>query len=256
MRIPLTFFALVASCVTLLGHATAFPGKGFGTAERYPRRTIAGVSVVDTPLVRAAQQFARDHGDDDVYNHVMRCWLFGTLMLKHNNTLQSIVGPGVHAVAILLHDLGFERTPNSTIVTLDHRFEVDGAIAARKFIRDHQNGRHWEERRVQLVWDAIALHGEHRFAWFKEPEVEAVSKSVSVDFSGPTFGISEPEYAAVLDVFPPAADFKASVVETMSWLCRTKPEMTYETFMQGYGDRFVPGYSAVGHRTVDRIIGL
>jgi hypothetical protein len=157
----------------------------------------------------------------------MRSWLFGTLMLEHNNTLQSIVDPEVHAVAILLHDLGFDRTPNSTIVTLDHRFEVDGAIAARKFIRAHQQGRHWEERRVQLVWDAIALHGEHRFSLFKEPEVETVSRSVSLDFSGPSLGISEAEYSAVLKAFPPAEDFKNSIVETMSWLCRAKPEMTY-----------------------------
>jgi hypothetical protein len=27
-----------------------------------------------------------------------------------------------------------------------------------------------------------------------------------------------------------------------------------ETFMQGYGDEYVPGYSAVGHRMVDRIV--
>ncbi|KAH6649248.1 hypothetical protein F5144DRAFT_1868 [Chaetomium tenue] len=257
MRLLLTVVALAASHLSgFSAHANPFPGKGIGAPEQYPRRTIARVSVVDTPLVRAAQRFARDHGDDTVYNHVMRCWLLGTLMLQHNTTLQSIVDPEVHAVALLLHDLGFERTPNSTIVTLDHRFEVDGAIAARKFIRAHSQGRHWEERRVQLVWDAIALHGEHRFSFFKEPEVETVSKSVTLDFSGPDFGISEAEYAAVLEVFPQAENFKDSVVETMSWLCRTKPEMTYETFMQGYGDRFVEGYSAVGHRTVDQIIGL
>lgn len=43
-----------------------------------PRRMLASVSVVDTPIVRAAQQFARQHSDDKLYNHVMRAWLFGT----------------------------------------------------------------------------------------------------------------------------------------------------------------------------------
>jgi hypothetical protein len=224
MRLNLTWLALAATCLSLSAHANPFPGPA--SPDRYPRRTIAGVSVIDTPLVRAAQQFARDHGDDTVYKHVMRCWLFGTLMLQHNATLQTIVDAEVHAVALLLHDLGFERTPNSTIFTLDHRFEVDGAIAARKFIRAHRHGRSWEERRVQLVWDAIALHGVQNIAFYKESEVGAVAKSVGLDFSGPTLGVTEAEYAAVLDAFP-RGDFKTAVVETMVWLCSTKPGTTY-----------------------------
>jgi hypothetical protein len=182
--------------------------------------------VVDTPLVRAAQKFARDHGDDHTYNHIMRSWLFGTLMLQHNTTLQAIVDPEVHAVASILHDLGWDRTPNSTLVSPDRRFEVDGAIAAREFIHAHPHGRRWDKRRVQLVWDAIALHTERRIAYFKEPEVEAVSKSIGLDFWGPDLGVPADKYAAVLGEFP-RSSFPDAFIETMSWLCRTKPETTY-----------------------------
>jgi hypothetical protein len=270
VNIKVVLCALVASLLPLLTQASPFPG--LGGPGRYPRRTIAGVSVVDTPLVRASIQYARENGDDNVYRHVMRCWLFGTLILQHNNTLQVTVDAEVHAVALILHDLGFDQSPNSTIVTPDHRFEVDGAIAARKFIRAHPHGRHWEERRVQLVWDAIALHTEPKFAFFKESEVEVVSKSVNLDFSGPALGVSEDEYAAVLEEFPRQKDFKETVIRTVSWLCRTKPETTYgklavtpmdynpltasDTFMQAYGEKFVPGYSAVGHRAIDAVLGL
>jgi hypothetical protein len=221
-NIPL--FALVATCLSLSVQANPFPSPR--APDRYPRRTIAGVSVIDTPLVRSAQQFAQDNGDGNVYRHIMRCWLFGTLMLQHNNTLQSLVDAEVHAVSLILHDLGFDRAPNSTIFTLDHRFEVDGAIAARNFIRAHRHGRLWEEHRIQLVWDAIALHTEQRIAFFKEPEVEAVAKSIDLDFSGPALGVTEAEYAAVLDEFP-RDNFKTLVIETMSWLCQIKPDTTY-----------------------------
>lgn len=225
LNIKLTFYALVASL--LLGFTQAKPFPRSGGPDRYPRRTLAGVSVVDTPLVRASIQYARDNSDDNLYRHVMRSWLFGSLILQHNNTLQAIVDAEVHAVALILHDLGFDQSPNSTIVTPDHRFEVDGAIAARKFIRAHRHGRHWEERRVQLVWDAIALHTEPKFAYFKESEVEVVSKSVNLDFSGPALGISQDEYAAVEKEFPRQKNFKETVIQGVSWLCRTKPETTY-----------------------------
>ncbi|KAK4153776.1 hypothetical protein C8A00DRAFT_43345 [Chaetomidium leptoderma] len=232
----LPWLAIVATWLAFSAQANPFPTGG--GLDRYPRRTIAGVSVIDTPL-----------------KCIMRCWLLGTLMLQHNNTLQSIVDPEVHAIASILHDLDFDRSPNSTIFTLDHRFEVDGAIAARNFIRAHRHGNQWEERRVQLVWDAIALHGEDKIALFKEPEVAAVTKSVALDFSGPALGVTAAEYAAVMGAFP-QDNFKASVIETTTWLCRTKPETTYETFLQPYGERFVPGYSAVGHRAIDLVLGM
>ncbi|KAK4096404.1 hypothetical protein N658DRAFT_569895 [Parathielavia hyrcaniae] len=168
---------------------------------------IADVSVIDTPL------------------------LFGTLMLQHNRTLETLVDAEVHAVALILHDLGWDRTPNSTIVTPDHRFEVDGAIAARKFIRGHPHGSRWEGR------------------------LEAVSKGIGLDFAGPGLGVPGDEHAAVVEAFP-KSDFKNNVIEVFTWLCQTKPDTTYDTFMQPYGELFVRGYSAVGHRMIDRVLEM
>src|SRR3569833_133672 len=217
---------LMANWLSFSIRTKASPAHSEPEEHTYPRRTIAGVSVVDTPLVRAAQQYARDHGDEAVYKHIMRSWLFGTLMLQHNATLDVLVDPEVHAVATILHALGFDRTPNSSVVSPDRRFEVDGAIAARDFVRQHPRGRSWEVRRVQLVWDAIALHSEPKIAFFKELDVQVVSKGVAMDFQGPTAGVTAAEYAAVLAEFP-QSDLRGSVRETISWLCQTKPESTY-----------------------------
>lgn len=196
----------------------------------FPTRNIAGISVVNTPIVKAAEAFALDHSSHAVYKHVMRSWLYGALMLDANETLSRSIDREIHAVATLLHDLGWVKTEDSPIVSSDKRFEVDGAIAAREFIHSHEDGKHWEDRRVQLVWDAIALHTERSLSYFKELDVQVVSKGISLDFSGPAFGVSAEKYAAVEKVYP-KFDFKDSVNSTFIWLCATKPQTTYGEFI-------------------------
>jgi hypothetical protein len=199
----------------------------------YPKRTIAGVSVIDTPLIRAAQTYARAHTSDAIYNHINRSWLFGALVISKNATLARTVDVEVHAAAALLHDLGWDRSQGSNIVSPDRRFEVDGAIAARDFIRGNEHGKKWEERRVQLVWDAIALHTERKIAFFKEAEVQLVSKGIGLDFDGPGLGVTPEEYAAVVKVFPKDG-FQTTLNNTIIWLCQTKPASTYGIYHQPF----------------------
>ncbi|KAK4442359.1 hypothetical protein QBC34DRAFT_313315 [Podospora aff. communis PSN243] len=239
-----TFVSLILS-VSLASVAHAKP------PHSPPRRTIAGVSVIDTPIVRAAQDFARAHSDVDQYNHVVRSCLFGALILTHNDTLRSSVDEEVQAVALVLHDLGMGDF-DSPFVTRDRRFEVDGAFAARDFIRSHPDGKRWNERRVQLVWDAIALHAEPKIALYKEPDVVAVYWGNDLDFSGPSFGVTEAEYNAVLAEFPKGMN---QTLDGILFHARFKPETTYDTFLQPFGEMFVPGYSALGHRAIDRLLG-
>lgn len=204
---------------------TALSTRSAATSS-HPTRVIAGISVVDTAIVKAAEQFAIKHGSHAVYKHVMRSWLYGVLMIEANATLRDSIDLEVHAVSTLLHDVGWDKEDNSSVVSSDRRFEVDGAVAARTFIEGHDDGRHWEHRRVQLVWDAIALHTERSIAYFKESEVQVVSKGISMDFAGPLFGVSEDEYAVVEREFP-KDDLKNEVNATLVWLCERKPATTY-----------------------------
>ncbi|CAH0047355.1 unnamed protein product [Clonostachys solani] len=217
----------------------------------YPTREIAGVSVVNTPLVRDAEDYAIKHSSHPVYKHVMRSWLYGVLMINANETLLNNVDLQIHAVSTLLHDLGWYRG-NSSIISPDKRFEVDGANAARDFIRSHEDGKSWDERKVQLVWDAIALHTERSIAYFKELDVQVVSRGIQLDFSGPANGVAEDDYLAVTQAFP-KDDLKDSVNSTFLWLCETKPATTYDTWMQPWGDNHVEGYNADGKRRYDII---
>jgi hypothetical protein len=76
-----------------------------------------------------------------------------------------------------MHDLGFPigHPPHSKIVTTNKRFEVDGANAARNFLRENGKDGEWDQHRLQLVWDAIALHTIGSIVFEKEAEVQACS---------------------------------------------------------------------------------
>lgn len=220
-----TFGIILASLLLLEAEGTATSSRST-LLDSFPMREIAGVPVVDTPVVRDAELYMRQHSSDWLYKHVMRSLLFGTLIIQHNDTLASAIDLETHAVATLLHDLGWERQLNSSIVSTDRRFEVDGAIAARDFLHEHDDGKLWDDSRIQLVWDSIALHTERSIAYYKELTVQVVSKGISMDFSGPAFGVTDEEYAAVLEQFP-QDDLVDGVNNTFIWLCQTKPGTTY-----------------------------
>ena len=118
-----------------------------------PTRTLAGVQVPDTPLITKALDLCRKHLNDLAYNHSVRSWLFGFIIAakipeRQDRDLEA------HAIAAILHDLGWAE--DIDLVSDDKRFEVDGAIAAREFLEREAGD--WDKHRLQLVWDAIALH--------------------------------------------------------------------------------------------------
>jgi hypothetical protein len=154
----------------------------------------------------------------------MRSWLFGALIVSHNETLSQTVDLEAQAVAALLHDIGVTGNPHFT--SPDRRFEVDGAFAARDFLSGSQASQDWDDHRLQLVWDAVALHSENAIAKFKEPSVAVTSNGVWMDFLGVAYGVTNDEYTAVLKEFP-TDGFLSGLNSSLSWLAETKPNSTY-----------------------------
>ncbi|EHK21617.1 uncharacterized protein TRIVIDRAFT_152102 [Trichoderma virens Gv29-8] len=212
--------------------------------------TIAGVTVIDTPIVRDAQAFARQHTIDSIYNHVMRSWLLSAIIINANETLRNTVDLEVHAVASLLHDIGLDPAANSPVVSPDRRFEVDGAFAARKFVEEHEIGQTWDSHRLQLLWDSIALHATFTIADYKEFEVQLVSKGAVTDFTGPVYPITQLDWDTLVAQFP-RTNFGTNFNESIIHLCMNKPNTTYDNWMQPFGDRYVAGYSSKGHDLID-----
>jgi hypothetical protein len=87
----------------------------------------------------------------------------------------------------ILHDLGFPigHPPHSDVISKDNRFEADGANAAREFLKREAKSSEWDKHRLQLVWDAIALHTIGTVVFHKEPEVQACAYGIWADFQGP-----------------------------------------------------------------------
>ncbi|KAI2616748.1 hypothetical protein GGR54DRAFT_641341 [Hypoxylon sp. NC1633] len=217
----------------------------------YPNTTIAGITVIDTPIVRLAQEYARNHSTEAVFKHQMRAWLFGSLIVAANETLKNSVDIEIQAVGALLHDLGWDMTPNSTVTTIDHRFEVDGAIASRKFLEKYGD-ESWDARRTQLVWDAIALHTTRTIAYYKEYEVGVVSMGISVDYDGLRNGINNETFHRITTAYP-NDDLKKATNDTFTWICAYKPAQTYDNQLQPWGERYVPNYNTAGNLRIDTI---
>lgn len=86
-------------------------------------RLLAGIMVPDTAIVSRAIDYAREHSEPYLFNHVMRSWLFGVAIAQQQDSPHD---PEVLAVATLLHDLGLANAFDGPL-----RFEVEGANAAR-----------------------------------------------------------------------------------------------------------------------------
>jgi hypothetical protein len=149
-----------------------------------PTQVLAGVTVPDTPLITKSLEYVRQYSTDDTYNHIVRSFLFGFIIADKVLPQRD---REAHAVAAIMHDLGFPigHPPHSELISKDKRFEVDGANAARAFLRKEAKPEEWDKHRLQLVWDAIALHTIGSIVFEKEPEVQACSYGIWADFQGP-----------------------------------------------------------------------
>ncbi|KAI0024109.1 hypothetical protein F4780DRAFT_727552 [Xylariomycetidae sp. FL0641] len=240
----------IASLLALAASISAKP-MSLEKCSDPPTTTIAGVTVIDTPIVRDARKLI-SNATSYAYKHQMRSWLFGAAAMNANATLREGIDLEVHALGTMLHDLGWDRSRASK----DRRFEVDGAIGAAEFIESHPDAPNWSERRIEGVWDAIALQGEPNIGDFKrDKNIGYIGSSIGVDYMGRAYlpSVPQADYDNIIAMFPDD-DLLSGTNETFLWFCRTKPQTTYSNWVQPWGDMWVEGYSAVGHRSIDLFI--
>jgi hypothetical protein len=162
----------------------------------------------------------------------MRFWLFGVLL---SESAERAPDAELLAVATILHDLGLTDR-----YTAENRFEVDGANAARSFLK----GRGISTQQMQVVWDAIALHTTRSIALHKEPEVVMTHSGIAVDVIGVGLDrIPQDKLRAVLTHFPRLAlknEFQACLCNVI----RRKPTTSFDNFLRDFGSRYVDGFTA------------
>lgn len=192
---------------------------------------FAGIKVTDTRLVRDAIDLARSSSEPYLFNHVMRCWLFGILL---SEGAKPVPDPELLAVSTVLQDLGLTDR-----YTAEERFEVNSANAARAFLKE----RGISTQETQVVWDAIALHTTHSIALHKEPEVAMTHSGIAVDAIGVGLdGIALDKQRAILAEFPRLA-FKNKFQSALCNIVRRKPATSFDNILRDFGTRYVEGFA-------------
>ena len=193
--------------------------------------TIAGISIPDSVIARQATELLLDHGTEFLYNHSLRVFLFASL---NGKGIATQYDPELLYVSSVFHDLGLTPTYSST----DNRFEVDGANAARDFLKGHG----LPEKSLQLVWDTIALHTTIGIAEYKEAEVALMYAGVGLDVMGEGYEhLSAENRKEILGLFP-RTDFKKRIIPTFFDGFKHKTYTTFGNIKADVCGFMIPGY--------------
>jgi hypothetical protein len=214
--------------------------EAFVNTTQIANRTLAGVAVPDTPLVTSAMEYARERCEPYLFNHVLRSWLFAARLGRIRGIEHDAE---VLAVGTLLHDI----TLNERFAG-PRRFEVEGADLARTFAR--RAG--LDERRVQLIWDSVALNSTASIALYKEPEVALCTAGIVLDVIGWQYEVIPADDINTIVTEFPRLELKKKMARCFCHIAQAVPETTYDNFVRDFGERFVPGYKA--RSTVDLLM--
>jgi HD domain len=134
------------------------------------------IDLPDSEIARAATEFVLGVSPALVAHHCVRSYLFGRELAAAKGLRRDVdYDDELVFLGCILHDLGVTEYANG-----DQRFEVDGADAAARFLREHGV----QEARVTTVWQAIALHTSvglaHRFG----AEQAVAQMGIAVDIIG------------------------------------------------------------------------
>jgi hypothetical protein len=166
------------------------------------------IDLPDSEIARAAKQFAFDVSPAFVVNHCVRSYLFGRELAAAKGLRRDVdYDDELVFLSCILHDLGVTAYADG-----DQRFEVDGADAAARFLRDHGV----REARVTTVWQAIALHTSvglaHRFG----AEQAIAQMGISTDIIGLDRQLLPPGFADRVHASWPRHDVGYALAELIA----------------------------------------
>jgi HD domain len=174
-------------------------------------------AIPDSKLARAVTEFIRDTETELLFNHSSRVYHFGALAGTHRGLKfdRELLYAGC-----MFHDIGLMPSHSSKT----ERFEVDGAHAARDFLKSHGVS----EADAYTVWTAIALHTTPGVPVHMHPVVALVTAGVEMDVLGLTYKeYSDEEREAVVRAFPRTAQFKEDIIQAFYDGIKHKPDTTF-----------------------------
>lgn len=178
---------------------------------------IKGIHIPDSQMARQATELVRDTESELLFNHSSRVYYWGALAGQQRG-LQ--VDHELLYIGCMFHDMGLTHDHCSC----DKRFEVDGANAARDFLRQYQISR----ADIDKVWTAIALHTTPGIPEFMDPVIALVTAGVEMDVLGINYqGYSVQEREAVVKAHPRTAQFKEDIINAFYQGVKDKPQTTF-----------------------------
>jgi hypothetical protein len=129
--------------------------------------------VPDTRLTREATGLLYEFSTPLLFNHSHRVFFWANELGRQTGQKYD---QELLFVCAAFHDMGLLEKFSSAA----DRFEVDGANAVRQFLEHHNV----PAARIQVAWDAIALHTTPGIVAYKPIEVELLYNGVDLDVLG------------------------------------------------------------------------
>ena len=181
---------------------------------------VPGVLVPDSRLARELTQFVRDTESDLLFRHSIRVYCWGVIT---GNRMGLKFDAELLYAASMFHDFGLTRLYEDSQL----RFEVDGANAARDFLRGHGIS----ERDIETVWNAVALHTTPGIPQFMRPEIALVQAGAGMDVAGRGYEqFTDAQREAVVAAFPREPDFQHEIINAFYQGMKHRPDSTFGTF--------------------------
>ena len=181
---------------------------------------IAGVRIPDSRMAREATQLVRDTESDLLFHHSTRVYFWGALVGMRKGL---VFDPELLYIAAMFHDIGLTARYRDSQL----RFEVDGANAAREFLRSHGI----PETDVERVWAAVALHTTPGIPEHMHPEIALVQAGAAMDVVGRGYhDLTDEQREAVIAAHPRGREFKHEMIEAFYQGMKHRPDSTFGTF--------------------------
>ena len=178
---------------------------------------VEGMAIPDSKLAREITKAVQDTVTPLLFHHSSRVYYFGALAGKHRGLK---FDPELLYAGAMFHDMGLTSRHSSP----NERFEVDGANAARDFLRAHGIS----EPEIDTVWTAIALHTTPGIPQHMHPVVALVTAGVEMDVLGLTYPeYSDVEREAVVKAHPRTEHFKEDIIQAFYDGIKHKPDTTF-----------------------------
>ncbi|QUN32361.1 HD domain-containing protein (plasmid) [Cupriavidus sp. KK10] len=200
-----------------------------------PTNEMFDVVIPDSQLAREVAQLIRDTESELLFNHSTRVYLWGALLGIRKSVA---FDPELLYVAAMFHDIGLTSAYRESQL----RFEVDGANAAREFLRSH----HVDEADIAKVWTAVALHTTPGIPEHMHGEIALVQAGAGMDVAGRGFdAFTEEQRTAVVAAYPRGADFAGKMIDAFYDGMKHRPGTTFGTFNDDFLAHKDPGFERV-----------